>query len=97
MLEVVRDICGGHILRQNLHFTTTHCYVFPKFSQQRNLFLSFVLLYGETFCRSFCASFFRFHPSLGSKETGYETELVYEMHQALAEDVVEVHNVYALL
>ena len=23
LLEVVRDICGGHILRQNLHFTTT--------------------------------------------------------------------------
>ena len=42
-------------------------------------------------------SFFRFHAVLGSKETGYETELVYEMHQALAEDVVEVHNVYALL
>ena len=42
-------------------------------------------------------SFFRFHAVLGSKETGYETELAYAMHPALAEDVVEIHNVYALL
>ena len=34
------------------------------------LLLSFVLLFGETFCRSFGRYVFRFHPSLGVKSLG---------------------------
>ena len=34
------------------------------------LLLSFVLLFGETFCRSFGRYVFRFHPSLGVTSLG---------------------------
>ena len=69
-------------------------------------FLSLVLLFGKKNkkikknCRSFRHGFFRSHPSLGSKGSGYQIDLVPACvlcMLVLSRDGVAIHNVYALL